>query len=151
MVMAAVLVTACGGSSSKADMALLDMTQPVFLDVDLAGVDLAQPADLSTSPDLAWTDLAGGIDIAQAPDPQTPADMTQAVDLATVPPDMAVCSAVPSCGPPLAQLGCCNGALHCINNYCQNTTGEVCNTSPANGPVVTCYGGKACSASKKCG
>ncbi len=131
-----VLLVACGPATSPSD----DLAA-VFTDVDLAGYDLAQSVDMSIEPDLAWTDLAGGVDIAmpdaaKAPDMRAPVDMAKPVDMA--------CADVPTCGPPLAQLGCCNGALHCVNGYCQNTTGEVCNTNPSNGPVVTCFGGKSC-------
>lgn len=103
-----------------------------------ADMTQVEDADLAMAPDLAWTDLAGGVDIAEAPQ-----------DFAQAAADMA-CAAVPSCGPPLAQAGCCNGALHCINGYCQNTTGEPCNTNPANGVVVTCYMGKACNGNGVC-
>lgn len=142
---ALVLVLLCGCNSAVTvdDMSTADLA-PLVQDVDFAGVDLTTPVDMATMPDLAWTDLAGGIDIAQPP------DMAQPVDLAHLAPDMAMCPAVPTCGPPLAQLGCCNAALHCINSYCQNLTGEPCNTNPAKGKVVTCYGGKACSAGGTC-
>ncbi len=142
-----VLLVGCGSHHAVVVDAgeLPDMAQ-------LPTVDAAQP-----SPDMAWTDLAGGVDIAQVqPDlyvPPQPDDFAQSIppDM-TPPPDMAQCPFIPTCSAATGgPAGCCNHAVGCINGYCVNTTGEYCNTNPTYpGPMVACYGGKACSSAHTC-
>ena len=127
-----VWLTGCGAADVALGMAAVDQAAVVDLaSVDVVGADLMSEPDLSSAPDLAWTDLAGGVDIAQAPDLAQPAP-----DLATLPPDMACAYSI--------------GTLCQLNTQCACTSRKTCDVTGDSYVRCCVYKGDACASSADC-